>query len=90
MDCTKGYVSFGFGNDEMVKEGATIADLIMVLNTFPPDMRVNACLECIVDSTGEVVMLEDSRVTALLEIILDCPFCKECVSTVTVDNQQLN
>lgn len=69
-------VSFGVGEQELWKENATVGDLIKILQEFPTELRVSAFFECVIEGE-DIVALEDRRMSTLLEIILDCPFCKE-------------
>jgi len=88
MDYDMG-ISFSAGGDEVWKENATVADLIEVLKELPQDLCVSAYFDCKLDKDERIVYIEDRRNTALLDILLSCPMCREHVIS-EVDKKTLN
>jgi hypothetical protein len=79
-------VSFWLKDDEMWKDDVTVADLIKTLQDFPPDLKVSAYFDCLVDETDEIVFIEDKRVIELLNIISACPVCNAKVEFVSTED----
>jgi len=71
-----GEISFYAGDSTILKDNATVSDLIDVLRTFPADLPVSAAFRCLLDAANNIVCLEDEKVNALLDIMLECPSCR--------------
>jgi len=72
-------IAFSVGDgDTLIREHATVADLIKALQEFPPDLPVSASFRCHLDEHENIVFLEDEKLIELLDILLDCPMCSQC------------
>jgi len=74
-------ISFCTPQETIVKENSTVGNLIEILKELPLDLPVSAAFRCILDVEGNLVSLEDEKVNALLDILLDCPFCSKHFET---------
>jgi hypothetical protein len=83
-------VAFWVEDTEMWKDNVTVADLIKTLQDFPPDLRVSAYFDCLIDYEDNIVSLEDKRITELTNIILECPFCSDKLHVEYEKTQQTN
>jgi hypothetical protein len=60
--------------DSMIKDDSTVADLIGVLKELPQNLKIDGHFQVHVVG-GEVIFLQDQRVTDLMDIIVNCPLC---------------